>query len=48
MGKKGHVFVFLSPGEDEAEQGADENEHLVEHGRVCSLNRSVQVILKTT
>lgn len=24
--------VFLSPGEDEAEEGADEDEHLVEHG----------------
>lgn len=34
-----------SPGEDEAEQGADENEDLVEHGRVRPLDCSVDVIL---
>lgn len=37
-----------SPCEDQAEQGADQNEDLVEHGWVCPLDRSVDVILPTT
>lgn len=34
-----------SPGEDQAEQRADENENLVEHGRVGPLDHPVDVIL---
>lgn len=34
-----------SPSEDQAEQGADQNEDLVEHGRVGPLDGSVDVIL---
>lgn len=37
--------MSASPGEDEAEQGADENEDLVEHGRVRPLNCSVDIVL---
>ena len=35
----------VSPSEDQAEQGADENEDLVEHGWVGPLDCSVDVIL---
>lgn len=34
-----------SPGEDQTEQGADEDEHLVEHGRVGTLDGTVKIIL---
>lgn len=34
-----------SPSKDQAEQGADQNEHLVEHGRVGPLDGPVDVIL---
>ena len=39
------VEEAASPSEDQAEQGADENEDLVEHGRVGPLDCSVDVIL---
>lgn len=35
----------FSPSEDQAEQGADQNEDLVEHGWVGPLDRSVDIIL---
>lgn len=34
-----------SPSEDEAEQGADQNEDLVKHGRVGPLDRSMDIVL---
>lgn len=34
------------PGEDQTHQGADEDEHLVEHGRVGPLDGTVEVILQ--
>ena len=37
-----------SPGEHQTQQGADEDEHLVEHGRVRPLDGPVQVILRRT
>lgn len=33
------------PSKDEAQQGANENDDLVEHGRVCPLDCSVNIIL---
>lgn len=35
-----------SPREDEAQQGAEEDEHLVEHGRLCAQDGTVEVILQ--
>lgn len=37
--------VQHSPSEDETQEGADEDEHLVEHGRLGPLDGTVQVIL---
>lgn len=35
----------LSPSEHQTQQGADEDEHLVEHGRVGPLDGSMEIIL---
>ena len=34
-----------SPSENQTEQGADEDEHLVEHGRVRPLDGTMEIIL---
>lgn len=34
------------PGEHQTQQGADEDEHLVEHGRVGPLDGTMEVILQ--
>lgn len=34
------------PGEHQTQQGADEDEHLVEHGRVGPLDGAMEVILQ--
>lgn len=44
-GAVGWHEVQHSPSEDETQEGADEDEHLVEHGRLCPLDGTVQVIL---
>lgn len=36
---------FYPPGENQTEQGADEDKHLVEHSRVGPLDGTVEVIL---
>lgn len=40
------IRVLYSPGENETQQGADENEHLVEHSRMGPLDGPVEVILR--
>lgn len=39
-------WVVYSPSENQTQQGADEDEHLVEHGRVGPLDGTVEIILK--
>lgn len=36
-----------SPCENQTQQGADEDEHLIEHGRVGPLDGTVEIILET-
>lgn len=43
MGKR--TFLSHLPGKDQTEQRADEDEHLVEHGRVGPLDGTVEVVL---
>lgn len=38
--------VLYSPSENQTQQGADENEHLVEHSRMGPLDGPVEVILR--